>query len=277
MSFQKKSVKNKGFRKRVHRESSDEEEDPGSLVEVTKEMQKIRKKASGLSAVALAIGTEVSNEQKALMDSDPFKLTTGGLIDMKKVKDRNRDRTYEDVDRDVTNLGTTFSAETNRRDEDAELTTYIEREIRRRKGLETSDGDVTKNIKSAEDQLFQLPEHLKIAVKKQSEEMLSNQMLSGIPEIDLGVEVKIKNIERTEEAKQRLIQERLDKKSSNTGASFVPSNMAVNFARPVFGKDKKDQIVKDVRKKPTEMGNKKNKDKPSDDYHYDKFRRQMRK
>lgn len=40
------------------------------------------------------------------------------------VKDRNRDRTYEDVDRDVTNLGSTFSVETNRRDEDAELYDY---------------------------------------------------------------------------------------------------------------------------------------------------------
>lgn len=55
------------------------------------------------------------------MQSDPFKVTTGGLIDMKRVKDRNRDRTYEDTDRDVTSLGTTFSSETNRRDEDAEL------------------------------------------------------------------------------------------------------------------------------------------------------------
>ena len=63
------------------------------------------------------------NNNKTLFpyQKDPFKLKTGGLVQMKSVKDRNRDRTYEDVDRDVTNLGSTFSQETNRRDEDAEL------------------------------------------------------------------------------------------------------------------------------------------------------------
>jgi len=57
--------------------------------------------------------------------TDPFKLKTGGLIDLRSIKDRNRDRTYEDVDRDVTNLGSTFSVETNRRDEDSEM--YVTR------------------------------------------------------------------------------------------------------------------------------------------------------
>ena len=37
--------------------------------------------------------------------------------------------------------------------------------------------------------------------------MLSAQMLSGIPEVDLGIESKIQNIERTEKAKRKLIEE----------------------------------------------------------------------
>ena len=36
--------------------------------------------------------------------------------------------------------------------------------------------------------LYQVPEHLLVKKKEQSEEMLSNQMLSGIPEVDLGLE-----------------------------------------------------------------------------------------
>lgn len=36
--------------------------------------------------------------------------------------------------------------------------------------------------------LYQVPEHLEVKKKEQSEEMLSNQMLSGIPEVDLGLE-----------------------------------------------------------------------------------------
>lgn len=41
----------------------------------------------------------------------------------------------------------------------------------------------------AEDALYQLPDNLKVeSSTKKSEDMLSNQMLSGIPEVDLGIE-----------------------------------------------------------------------------------------
>ena len=36
--------------------------------------------------------------------------------------------------------------------------------------------------------LYEVPKHLQVKKKEQSEEMLSNQMLSGIPEVDLGLE-----------------------------------------------------------------------------------------
>ncbi len=44
--------------------------------------------------------------------------------------------------------------------------------------------------KSATDELYELPEHIKALTgsRKKTEDMLSNQMLSGIPEIDLGIE-----------------------------------------------------------------------------------------
>ena len=53
-------------------------------------------------------------------------------------------------------------------------------------------------------------------------------MLSGIPEVDLGIDAKIRNIEATEEAKQRIIEEQRNKKSRGP-TEMVPTNMAVNF------------------------------------------------
>ena len=62
-----------------------------------------------------------------------------------------------------------------------------------------------------------LPEHLKKSTFKKDQQMLSAQMLAGIPEVrpsltnvtiaqvDLGIEVKIQNIERTERAKRDLL------------------------------------------------------------------------
>ena len=37
--------------------------------------------------------------------------------------------------------------------------------------------------------------------------MISAQMLTGIPEVDLGIDVKIQNIERTERAKKKLLED----------------------------------------------------------------------
>ena len=37
--------------------------------------------------------------------------------------------------------------------------------------------------------------------------MISAQMLTGIPEVDLGIDVKIQNIEKTERAKKKLLEE----------------------------------------------------------------------
>ena len=84
-------------------------------------------------------------------------------------------------------------------------------------------------VKSKEDALYELPEKLKVKSQlKQSEEMLSNQMLSGIPEVNLGIQAKIRNIEATEEAKMKMIEERRSKK--NQGPSImVPTNVAVDF------------------------------------------------
>lgn len=83
--------------------------------------------------------------------------------------------------------------------------------------------------KSKEDLLYQVPENINVRSRiMASEEMLSNQMLSGIPEVDLGIDAKIRNIEATEEAKQAVIEEQRNKKSRGP-TEMVPTNMAVNF------------------------------------------------
>lgn len=54
-------------------------------------------------------------------------------------------------------------------------------------------------------------------------------MLSGIPEIDLGINAKLKNIEATENAKLEMLQRR----GRKTGeiSCMVPINMAVNYVQ----------------------------------------------
>ncbi|ELW56027.1 Protein SERAC1 [Tupaia chinensis] len=113
-------VTGKTFRRR--RADSDSEEDEQDSEEVrlkleeTREVQNLRKRPNGVSAVALLVGEKVQ-EETTLVD-DPFQMKTGGMVDMKKLKERGKDKISEEED---LHLGTSFSAETNRRDEDADM------------------------------------------------------------------------------------------------------------------------------------------------------------
>lgn len=134
-----------------------------------------------------------------------------------------------------TGIGTQFSVETNKRDEDEEMMKYIEQQLSNRKGKETAQStsetidNKSKYCTPEEAALHAVPKHLRESSTQRSEEMLSNQMLSGIPEVDLGIEAKIKNIEATEEAKLKLLWEKHNKK--DVPSQFVPTNMAVNFVQ----------------------------------------------
>lgn len=64
---------------------------------------------------------------------------------------------------------------------------YIETELKKKKGLLEAEEQKVK-MKNAEDLLYELPENIRVNSAKKTEEMLSNQMLSGIPEVDLGIE-----------------------------------------------------------------------------------------
>lgn len=92
------------------------------------------------------------------------------------------------------------------------------------------DGEHSRKYLSPEEAaILSLPKHLRLSSTQKSEEMLSNQMLNGIPEVDLGIDAKIKNIEATEEAKQKLLQDQKNKK--DLPSHFVPKNMASNFSQ----------------------------------------------
>ena len=66
---------------------------------------------------------------------------------------------------------------------------YIEEELAKRKGLLNEEEDRSNKYLTPEEIAFSsVPEYLRVKSTAQSEEMLSNQMLSGIPEVDLGIE-----------------------------------------------------------------------------------------
>lgn len=196
-------------------------------IEEMRDLQKLRLKPNGINVVGLALGKKFKVEEEVTANG-LFNTKSGGMVNMQSVKTSNVKIVDDAYD---TGIGTQFSAETNIRDQDEEMMKYIERQLNKQKGEnkshhESDTGTSKKYFTPEEAALYALPAYLRQTSSQKSEEMLSNQMLNGIPEVDLGIEAKIKNIEATEEAKQKLIQDQRKKKD---GPSFVPVNIAANF------------------------------------------------
>ncbi|XP_055911855.1 splicing factor C9orf78 homolog [Eupeodes corollae] len=273
--FKKKPRKNIKLRSRSVDE--DESENPSEVIsglEEIKERQRLRERPNGVSIAGLALGKKLALEEEITIN-DPFNTKSGGMLNMQALKAgkiKEADDAYD------VGIGTQFSAETNKRDEDEEMMKYIDEELRKRKGVvkdvDEQEADKTKYMTPEEAALSALPDHLRQSSSNRSEEMLSNQMLNGIPEVDLGIDAKIKNIEATEEAKQKLVQEQKNKKDGPS--VFVPTNMAVNFMQ--HNRFNIEDAEPKKRKKPVEPVDKTTgTKKATDDYHYDKFKKQFRR
>ncbi|KJE94118.1 hypothetical protein CAOG_004806 [Capsaspora owczarzaki ATCC 30864] len=185
-----------------------------------KELQRFRQRKSGVTPAGLALGQRVKSvAEELLAASDPFKLKSGGgLVDKAaiRVKDRDRDRDADD-DKNFS-LTSTFSHETKARDEDKMMLSYIDEQLAIRRGTNANDNANNANDPTA--QLYVVPKNLEAtsALKNVSEDSISSALLSGIPEVDLGVQSRIRNIEETEKARIELEQKRL---SGNQSSNVV--------------------------------------------------------
>lgn len=65
---------------------------------------------------------------------------------------------------------------------------YIDEEMKRNSKKEELEGKSLSTYEEKIRSLYKLPEWMQVDGRKKTEEMLSNQMLSGIPEVDLGLE-----------------------------------------------------------------------------------------
>ncbi|XP_067643622.1 splicing factor C9orf78 [Eurosta solidaginis] len=286
--FKKKPIKNLRQRKPSVSEEENGADEEIAVLEDIKERQKLRQRPHGVSVIGLALGKKLAPEEEITM-KDPFNVKVGGLVNMQALKSGKMKESEDAYD---VGIGTQFSAETNKRDEDEEMMKYIEQELQKRKGRNSKDnidnegeGDPNKYLTPEEAALLALPDHLRQSSSNRSEEMLSNQMLNGIPEVDLGIDAKIKNIEATEEAKQKLLQEQKNKKDGPS--QFVPTNMAVNFMQHNrFNIDDSEQKrrKREVAAQHAQQQNRQQQNgmangvkRATDDYHYDKFKKQFRR
>ncbi|KAK9050660.1 hypothetical protein SSX86_030370 [Deinandra increscens subsp. villosa] len=223
--------KNKNFRKRSIAEEEDEltgvAEDGNDMrlaLEEVKFLQKLRERKSGVPAV-------VKTGQAAATSGGN---NAGGLVS------KGGDKGEGDGEKDDLVLQDTFAQETAVLDEDPHMLKYIEQELAKKKGKNIDVTDQVENaIKHAEDELYKIPEHLK--VKRRSSEEGSTQWTTGIAEIQLPIEFKLKNIEETEAAKKLLQEKRL------MGRAKTESNIPSSYSADYFqrGKDYAEKLRRD--------------------------------
>jgi hypothetical protein len=219
-------------------QNSNDGSDSGTLIEDLKLIQKLRQRKNGVSAEELAHGKQINplfSSRKA-DPNDPFKLKSGGLVELNSSKQQQQQRARSS--KDLSTINDNFARETNTRDEDTEMQRYIEEQLARlqQKPSSTTTSNLSSNdelqavfatLKKPEDTLFHVSKHLITDHSAQaSEEMLSEQMLSGIPEVDIGVEEKIRNIEETDKAKRKLLQTLCDKKGAEKKISAIIAQSA---------------------------------------------------
>ncbi|GAB2278164.1 Protein COP1 SUPPRESSOR 2 [Dionaea muscipula] len=177
----------KNFRKRRNeettvRDNEPEDEEARYALEEVKLLQKQRERKSGIPA-------------------NPKPHSLGVITKVSEKPDG-------DGEKEELVLQDTFAQETAVMVEDPNMLTFVEQELAKRRGKKTNTpGEVDSDLVHAEDELYKIPDHLK--VRKRNSEESSTQWTTGIAEVQLPIEYKLRNIEETEAAKKLLHEKRL--------------------------------------------------------------------
>ncbi|KAI8081700.1 hepatocellular carcinoma-associated antigen 59-domain-containing protein [Halteromyces radiatus] len=220
------SKKTRNYRKKVH--ESDEEtaidngqniestEDVSHTIEELQELRQLRRKHGGVDAEKLLKGdSKKKTKPKKPVDDGSWSLQKGGLVD-KDAFAAGKTADDEEGKGKKVRLDT-FTSQTNKLDVDKHMMKYIETELRKKRGGdanipddEEEESNEPQGMKDIYEELYHLPDHLKFAseVVKEGNVQHSTQMLTAIPEVDLGISAQLKNIENTERAKRKLMEDK---------------------------------------------------------------------
>ncbi|KAI8999314.1 hepatocellular carcinoma-associated antigen 59-domain-containing protein [Gaertneriomyces semiglobifer] len=235
-----------------------------STLEDVMELRKLRRRKAGVDTAELGKGDNIKKVKT--INDDPWKLKSGGgIINIDEVRGRSFG---EDG-----NAGS-FATESDAMDSERLMQEFIEKELRKRRGAtegdQAEDGQ-SRPISDPHDELFQIPEHLQTREKPVNEGSvtLSTTMLTAIPEVDLGVSVKLKNIEETEKAKRRLLEQASPKPQNPLkveGATNMPGRNTLGFRYQLRHEDRQQPASGNLSR-----------ERATDDLVMERFKKRIRK
>ncbi|KAE9386771.1 hypothetical protein BT96DRAFT_509441 [Gymnopus androsaceus JB14] len=177
-----------------------------------------------------------------------------------------------------------FTQQTNALDVDKHMMAYIEENLKIRS--RPRDEEKNKPV-DPQEALYQVPDRWKIEHKKAAtadEGSVTNSltMLTAIPEVDLGMDARLKNIEETEKAKRVVAEERSERKKANSNNE--EHLVASRFYRPNLKMKSDADIIRDAKLEamglPPSEDQPRRQDKPqmaTDEVVMERFKKRMRK
>ncbi|KAI3616703.1 hypothetical protein WG66_011484 [Moniliophthora roreri] len=259
---------------RVREQTPEVEETPEALDEeklpITDliELRKLRKSRQGIDSTKLSQGDKKKKRKKAEVDNEEEQEDEQQLKSRRAVRANN------------------FTQQTNALDVDKHMMVYIEENLKIR-SRPKDDSEKKNKPLDPQEALYQVPERWKVEQKKQETDdgSITNSMtmLTAIPEVDLGMDARLKNIEETEKAKRVVAEDRSDKRTVPKGEEHL---VAARFYRPNLKMKSDADIMRDAKleamglQPQDEQPRRTNQDKPqmaTDELVMERFKKRMRK
>ncbi|KAH6914731.1 hepatocellular carcinoma-associated antigen 59-domain-containing protein [Coprinopsis sp. MPI-PUGE-AT-0042] len=223
-----------------------EEEEPNLPIAELIEWRKLRRTRQGIDVAKLNVGDAKKMKKKRAREEDQ-----GGL--QKKPahhEDDVEDEEMKDARARRVVRANNFTQQTNTLDVDKHMMAYIEENLKvRSKPKDDDEDDDDKKPLDPNDALYQqVVERYKQLERARAEEgnvTNSMSMLTAIPEVDLGMDTRLKNIEDTEKAKRVVAEERHERKKLSPDEEHLVAT--TRFYRPNLRAKSDADILRDAK------------------------------
>jgi len=210
------------------------------------ELRRLRKSRQGIDASKLNKG-DVKKKRKRPKEGeeeDQGGLKKGASTSKEVVDDEEDDDDKEARARRVVR-NNNFTQQTNALDVDKHMMAYIEENLKIR-GRPLEPAEETNGPADPQEELYRVSERWKSDKKLGDEGSVTNSlaMLTAIPEVDLGMDTRLKNIEETEKAKRVVAEDRKGRPKANNDEEHLAAS---RFYRPNLKQKSDADILRDAK------------------------------
>ncbi|CAD6571047.1 MAG: hypothetical protein TREMPRED_000131 [Tremellales sp. Tagirdzhanova-0007] len=191
--------------------SNSDLEDEESNIDELILLRKLRRSQPGIDLEKFNRGEERRKGKKRDIDGAAEKFG----IQTQRAKEGDKDDEIEDENERAKRLvrSNNFTQQTNALDVDKHMLAYIESELQKRRGQGATEGIGGDEVYDPQAELYKIAERYKFEQRKKGEDEEGNVtnslgMLTSIPEVDLGMDNRLRNIEMTEKAKRDMLEAR---------------------------------------------------------------------